>query len=80
MGDLKRIVENNFERYAGSVDLNRAICDVRDLLKPSVRMVMYSQKHITKNTSSKDFIKSLRVVGDALGTYYVHGETGYILV
>ena len=74
MSELKQIVENNFERYAGSVDLNRAICDVRDLLKPSVRMVMYSQKHITKNVSTKDFVKSLRVVGDALGAYYVHGD------
>lgn len=48
MSDLKTAVEENFARYAGNVILDRAICDVRDMLKPSARMLMYSQLHITK--------------------------------
>lgn len=74
MSDIKKIVEESFTRYAGNVILNRAICDVRDMLKPSARMLMYSQLNITKNIPSKPFIKSARVVGDALGHYYEHGD------
>jgi len=74
MSDLKQIVSENFARYAGNVILDRAICDARDLLKPSARMLMYSQLHITKNIPSKPFVKSARVVGDCLGRYYTHGD------
>lgn len=75
MSDLKNIVAENFTRYAGNVILDRAICDVRDMLKPSARMLMYSQVHITKNIPSKPFVKSARVVGDCLGHYYTHGDS-----
>lgn len=75
MSDLKNTVEESFTRYAGNVILDRAICDVRDMLKPAARMLMYSQLHITKNTSDKPFVKSARVVGDALGHYYAHGDS-----
>ena len=73
--DLKSVVEENFTRYAGTVILDRAICDVRDMLKPSARMLTYSQLHITKNTNDKPFVKSARVVGDCLGHYYTHGDS-----
>ena len=69
------VVNENFERYAGNVILDRAICDVRDMLKPSARMLIYSQMAITKNTHKKPFIKSARVVGDCLGHLYEHGES-----
>lgn len=69
------VVNENFERYAGNVILDRAICDVRDMLKPSARMLIYSQMAITKNTHKRPFIKSARVVGDCLGHLYEHGES-----
>lgn len=72
---MEEVVTENFERYAGNVILDRAICDVRDMLKPSARMLMYSQQHITKNTHKKPFIKSARVVGDCLGHLYEHGDS-----
>ncbi len=75
MSDIKNVVEESFTRYAGNVIMNRAICDARDLLKPSARMLMYSQEAITKNIPSKPFVKSARVVGDALGHYYEHGRS-----
>lgn len=75
MSNLKDVVSDNFARYAGNVILDRAICDVRDMLKPSARMLMYSQMHITKNIPSKPFVKSARVVGDCLGHYYTHGDS-----
>ena len=73
--NMEEVVTENFERYAGNVILDRAICDVRDMLKPSARMLMYSQQHITKNTHKKPFIKSARVVGDCLGHLYEHGDS-----
>lgn len=75
MSNIKKVIEDSFTRYAGNVILNRAICDVRDLLKPSARMLMYSQVAITKNIPSKPFVKSARVVGDALGHFYEHGDS-----
>lgn len=74
MSDLKQTIEENFSRYAGNVILDRAICDVRDMMKPAARMLTYSQLHISKNTNDKPFIKSARVVGDCLGHYYTHGD------
>lgn len=73
--EMTDVVNENFERYAGNVILDRAICDVRDMLKPSARMLIYSQMAITKNTYKKPFIKSARVVGDCLGHLYEHGES-----
>lgn len=72
---MQEVVNENFERYAGNVILDRAICDVRDMLKPSARMLIYSQVNITKNTHKKPFIKSARVVGDCLGHLYEHGDS-----
>lgn len=72
---METVVSENFERYAGNVILDRAICDVRDMLKPSARMLIYSQVDITKNTHKKPFIKSARVVGDCLGRLYEHGDS-----
>lgn len=71
---METVVTENFERYAGNVILDRAICDVRDMLKPSARMLIYSQVDITKNTHKKPYIKSARVVGDCLGHLYEHGD------
>lgn len=71
---MEQVVTENFERYAGNVILDRAICDVRDMLKPSARMLMYSQEYISKNTHKKPFIKSARIVGDCLGHLYEHGD------
>ncbi len=72
---LTESIQNNFARYAGSVILDRAICDARDMLKPAARMLIYSQLKTTKNTYDKPFVKSARVVGDCLGHWYVHGDS-----
>lgn len=77
MVELKQLtdcIEDSFSRYAGSVILDRAICDARDMLKPAARMLIYSQMKVTKNTPNKPYIKSARVVGDSLGHFYTHGD------
>lgn len=72
--NLTQTIKDGFTRYAGTVILDRAICDVRDMLKPAARMLIYSQLKATKNTYNKPFVKSARVVGDCLGNFYTHGE------
>lgn len=52
---------------------DRAIVDVRDCLKPSPRVLLYNQ-YQRKNYSNKPFVKSAAVVGDALKTFYYHGD------
>ena len=75
MAKLIDVVTDSFTRYAGNVLLDRALVDARDLLKPSARMLMYSQVEVTNNIPSKPFVKSARVVGDCLGRYYTHGDS-----
>ena len=73
MANLSRIVEDSFRTYAGMVIVDRAIVDVRDCLKPSPRVLLYNQYRM-KNFSTKDYIKSAAVVGEALKTFYYHGD------
>ena len=72
--NLTQTIKDGFTRYAGTVILDRAICDVRDMLKPAARMLIYSQLKVTKNVYNKPFVKSARVVGDCLGNFYTHGR------
>ena len=75
MARLEQEVKSNIARYAGTVLVNRALCDVRDMLKPSARMLMFSQIETSKNLFNKPYIKCARIVGDALGHWYTHGES-----
>ena len=73
MDNLEKIVDESFYTYAGMVIADRAIVDVRDCLKPSPRVLLYNQ-YQRKNYSNKPFVKSAAVVGDALKTFYYHGD------
>ena len=42
MSNLKQVIEESFEQYAGMVIQNRALVDVRDGLKPSARQILYT--------------------------------------
>ena len=75
MAELQKEVELNIARYAGAVLVNRALCDSRDMLKPSARMLMFSQIETSKNLYNKPYIKCARIVGDALGHWYTHGDS-----
>lgn len=74
MDNLAQVVENSFYTYAGMVIADRAIVDVRDCLKPSPRVLLYNQ-YRAKNFYNKPFVKSASLVGDALKTFYYHGDT-----
>lgn len=75
MAELQKEVELNIARYAGAVLVNRALCDSRDMLKPSARMLIFSQIETSKNLYNKPYIKCARIVGDALGHWYTHGDS-----
>ena len=66
-------IEDSYLEYAYSVIHSRALPDARDGLKPVHRRIlfsMYEQGH--RPTSA--YVKSSRVVGDAMGKYHPHGN------
>lgn len=70
---MKEFVENNFSIFAAMTIQNRAICDVRDMIKPSQRLCMYAQL-LDKITYKKPFKKSNKSVAACLEFGYVHGD------
>lgn len=60
--------------YAMSVIIGRALPDVRDGLKPVHRRILYGM-YEAGNTSSKQYRKSARAVGDVMGKYHPHGDS-----
>ena len=67
-------VEQGFIDYAMSVITDRALCDVRDGLKPVHRRILYAADQLGLK-HNKPFKKSARLVGDVLGKYHAHGDT-----
>ena len=60
--------------YAVSVITARAIPDVRDGLKPVQRRILWAMKSLGLS-SSGDYKKSARVVGETMGKYHPHGDS-----
>jgi len=61
--------------YSMSVIISRALPDVRDGLKPVHRRILYGMDELGVNYN-KSYKKSARIVGDVLGKYHPHGDTG----
>lgn len=55
--------------YSAETNLNRAVPDMFDGLKPVQRRVMW-----TGSKFGKDFIKTARLSGDCMGRYHPHGD------
>jgi DNA gyrase subunit A len=73
---IKPLVEEmktSYLDYAMTIIVSRALPDVRDGLKPSVRRILYSM-HKLKLTHSSKYRKCALVVGDVLGKYHPHGD------
>lgn len=60
--------------YSMSVIVARALPDVRDGLKPVQRRVLYGMSELGL-TSSGQYRKSARIVGDVMGKYHPHGDS-----
>lgn len=71
--DLKDRVEQSFSTYAAMAIQHRAIFDVRDCLKPSQRMGMYSQV-LDKITYKHAHKKTHLSIVSAMKHFYVHGD------
>ena len=73
MSDIKPIIEQSFNQYAGAVLQSRALIDSRDCIKPSARQILYSM-YERKLTHNKPHKKTANAVGMAMADYYIHGD------
>lgn len=73
MSNLKPIIENSFQQYAGAVLQSRALVDARDCFKPSARQILYCLE-TDKFIHSKPFKKTLKAIGSAM-RMYIHGDS-----
>lgn len=71
--DYSDEMSSSFMDYAVSVITDRAIPDVRDGLKPVQRRILWAMKQLGLS-SSGDYKKSARVVGETMGKYHPHGD------
>ena len=72
---LEREMRRSYLDYAMSVIVGRALPDVRDGLKPVHRRALFAM-HEVSNDWNKAYKKSARIVGDVMGKYHPHGDTG----
>ncbi len=71
--DIEDELKESYLNYSMSVIINRALPDVRDGLKPSIRRILYSM-HGMGLTRSKATVKCATIVGDVMGHYHPHGN------
>src|SRR6056297_458563 len=70
---LEREMRQSYLDYAMSVIIGRALPDVRDVLKPVHRRILFAMREL-KNDWNKPYKKSARIVGDVIGKYHPHGD------
>lgn len=73
-GNIEDIAQQKYLDYAMSVITSRALPDVRDGLKPVQRRILYAM-HRLGMTSTGDYKKSARIVGDTMGIFHPHGDS-----
>lgn len=71
--DFQQTVETAFLKYGASVAQERAIPDVRDMLKIGLRQGLYAQ-YTNKLTHKDKFQKAQKSVAAAMTQSYVHGD------
>jgi DNA gyrase subunit A len=70
---IEDLLHEAYLKYSLSVNVGRAIPDVRDGLKPGMRRVLFSMRQNGQGKSSS-YTKCARVVGDVIGKYHPHGD------
>ncbi len=73
--DIETEMKTAYIDYSMSVMVSRALPDVRDGLKPVHRRVLYGMSELGV-ASNRPYKKSARIVGDVLGKYHPHGDSG----
>jgi len=71
--DLEDEMKRSYLDYSMSVNVARALPDVRDGLKPVHRRILYSMYGL-KLSHQRPYKKCATVVGDVLGKYHPHGD------
>ena len=71
---IEDIMHTAYLQYSLSVNVGRAIPDVRDGLKPVNRRILYAMKQLGL-TKSHSFKKSASVVGEVIAKYHPHGDS-----
>jgi len=71
--DFQKSIENAFLAYGASVAQERAIPDVRDMLKIGLRQGLYAQ-YSNKLTYKDKFQKAQKSVAAAMTQSYIHGD------
>ena len=76
--DISDVFLRNYINYAIYVITQRALSDYRDGLKPVQRKILYSMHDNNQYLDAKNgkTYKSARVVGDVMGKYHPHGDSG----
>ena len=72
--NIEDIMHTAYLQYSLSVNVGRAIPDVRDGLKPVNRRILYAMKMLNLGKSHAA-VKCARVVGEVMGKYHPHGDS-----
>ncbi len=72
--NIEDIMHTAYLQYSLSVNVGRAIPDVRDGLKPVNRRILYAMKQLNLGKSHAT-VKCARVVGEVMGKYHPHGDS-----
>ncbi|MDD7984209.1 DNA gyrase subunit A [Lentisphaera marina] len=70
---IEDLLKDAYLQYSMSVNVGRAIPDVRDGLKPGMRRVLFAMDKLNLRKGSS-YMKCARVVGDVIGKYHPHGD------
>ncbi len=71
--NIEDIMHTAYLQYSLSVNVGRAIPDVRDGLKPCNRRILYAMRQLGLS-KAHSYTKSAKVVGEVIGKYHPHGD------
>lgn len=71
--NIEELMHHAYLQYSLSVNVGRAIPDVRDGLKPGMRRILYAMR-VLGLLKSHAYTKCAKVVGEVIGNYHPHGD------
>jgi len=71
--NIEDIMHSAYLQYSLSVNVGRAIPDVRDGMKPGNRRILYAMRQLGLN-HGRSYTKCAKVVGEVIGNYHPHGD------
>jgi DNA gyrase subunit A len=72
--NIEDIMHSAYLQYSLSVNVGRAIPDVRDGMKPGNRRILYAMRQLGLN-HGRSYTKCAKVVGEVIGNYHPHGDS-----